>query len=253
MSSKNNLIAKTKMEYNKLKDDYQQLKKTNENLQKFFYNKGNKVNINDLSNSLKEKENDLNEARRMMHIHIDKIKNILKDSDFDNYSEELNSNLISAKTIEDKFYYYFEKVKNYIDNLKLEEKHLKEELDNKEKDINFLKRKNNIYDSINMIQKNEPKTINYKGRNNALINALIKNDLRKTVKKRKINDTQILSFSNIKLNEDNLENNIENNISVTSKKNFIYSNLPTNNSTNNQNIIYPNTSNKENITSMFKL
>ena len=104
-----------------------------------------------------------------------------------------------------------------------------------------------------MIQKNEPKTINYKGRNNALINALIKNDLRKTVKKRKINDTQILSFSNIKLNEDNLENNIENNISVTSKKNFIYSNLPTNNSTNNQNIIYPNTSNKENITSMFKL
>ena len=253
MSSKNNLIAKTKMEYNKLKDDYQQLKKTNENLQKFFYNKGNKVNINDLSNSLKEKENDLNEARRMMHIHIDKIKNILKDSDFDNYSEELNSNLISAKTIEDKFYYYFEKISNYIENLKLEEKHLKEELDNKEKDINFLKRKNNIYDSINMIQKNEPKTINYKGRNNALINALIKNDLRKTVKKRKINDTQILSFSNIKLNEDNLENNIENNISVTSKKNFIYSNLPTNNSTNNQNIIYPNTSNKENITSMFKL
>jgi len=253
MSSKNNLIAKTKMEYNKLKEDYQQLKKTNENLQKFIYNKGNKININDLSNSLKEKENDLNDARRMMHIHIDKIKNILKDSDFDNYSEELNSNLISAKTIEDKFYYYFEKVKNYIDNLKLEEKHLKEELDNKEKDINFLKRKNNIYDSINMIQKNEPKTINYKGRNNALINALIKNDLRKTVKKRKINDTQILSFSNIKLNEDNLENNIENNISVTSKKNFIYSNLPTNNSTNNQNIIYPNTSNKENITSMFKL
>ena len=95
--------------------------------------------------------------------------------------------------------------------------------------------------------------MNYKGRNNALINALIKNDLRKTVKKRKINDTQILSFSNFKLNENNLENNIENNINLTSKKNFLYSNLPTNNSTNNQNINYADTANKENITSMFKL
>ena len=54
-------------------------------------------------------------------------------------------------------------------------------MDNKKKDFNFLKRKNNFYNRINKIQKDEPKKINYKGRNNVIINVLIKNDLRKTI------------------------------------------------------------------------
>ena len=253
ISSKNNLIAKIKMDYNKLKEDFLKLKSVNEDLQKNFLNKKN-IDINEILSKLKKNTSELNEARHTIHLHINKIKDILKESDYDNYSD--NINLISAKTIEDKLYFYFEKLNGYIQNLKLEAKNTKEELEKKEKDINILRRKKNIYDNINNIENNEQNTVNYKGRNTDFINSLIKTDLRKTIKKRKINDTQIfcLNETNSKNLNDN-KNNIELNTNKNNNKDKImgYSNLDTGNSTVNENINFPKSSNKENITSMFHL
>ena len=253
ISSKNNLIAKIKMDYNKLKEDFLKLKSVNEDLQKNFLNKKN-IDINEILSKLKKNTSELNEARHTIHLHINKIKDILKESDYDNYSD--NINLISAKTIEDKLYFYFEKLNGYIQNLKLEAKNTKEELEKKEKDINILRRKKNIYDNINNIESNEQNTINYKGRNTDFINSLIKTDLRKTIKKRKMNDTQIfcLNETNSKNLNDN-KNNIELNTNKNNNKDKImgYSNLDTGNSTVNENINFPKSSNKENITSMFHL
>ncbi len=239
------------MDYNKLKEDFLKLKSVNEDLQKNFINKKN-IDINETLSKLKKNTSELNEARHTIHLHINKIKDILKESDYDNYSD--NINLISAKTIEDKLYFYFEKLNGYIQNLKLEAKNTKEELEKKEKDINILRRKKNIYDNINNIENNEQNTINYKGRNTDFINSLIKTDLRKTIKKRKMNDTQIFCLN--ETNSKNLNDNKNNNELNTNKNNdkiMGYSNLDTGNSTVNENINFPNSSNKENITSMFHL
>ena len=117
-------MARVKQENTKLKDENDYLKKNCDYLEKFFKNiKSNssqKLTSIEFANIMSTKENELNEARRIMHTTVNRIKSYFENL-HDEFAYTLNENMknyIEGKTIEDKFIYYYEKIFKYLEVIK---------------------------------------------------------------------------------------------------------------------------------------
>jgi hypothetical protein len=74
-------------------------------------------NIIEYANNMSAKDNELNECRRIFHHSIMRI-NFIFDNNADEYCTTLTDkmkNCIDAKSIEEKFQYYFEKLNKYLE------------------------------------------------------------------------------------------------------------------------------------------
>ena len=246
-------VFKIKNENLKLKNENNELKQKFDNIFKLYRNY--KGNINEIAEALNNKEKELGNSRHMLHIIIDKIKEILKDTDFDISSKNFNNNdfdyLGPNKSIEDKVYYYFQKIENYIINLKDIIKKDKDNLQMNEKSINYLSEKLNVFSEINKNIKKSNKKLSSKVRA-SLIQQKKNYEDYKSANKENLNEKKVLNpliyftdknkmMSDNSLNFNindffknkfnyNISNNIENNIlNIDNSNNIELSNV------NNQN------------------
>ena len=246
-------VFKIKNENLKLKNENNELKQKFDNIFKLYRNY--KGNINDIAEALNNKEKELGNSRHMLHIIIDKIKEILKDTDFDISSKNFNNNdfeyLGPNKSIEDKVYYYFQKIENYIINLKDIIKKDKDNLQMNEKSINYLTEKLNVFSDINKnIKKSNDKLSSkvrasliqqkrnyedYKSANKENLNAkTVLNPIKYLTDKNKITKNDLMDY-NV---NDFFKNKYNNNISDTNNENNIL-NIDNNNNIELSNINIP--------------
>ena len=246
-------VSKIKNENLKLKNENNELKQKFDNIFKLYRNY--KGNINEIAEALNNKEKELGNSRHMLHIIIDKIKEILKDTDFDISSKNFNNNdfdyLGPNKSIEDKVYYYFQKIENYIINLKDIIKKDKDNLQMNEKSINYLTEKLNVFSDINKnIKKSNDKLSSkvrasliqqkrnyeeYKSANKENLNAKnVLNPIKYLTDKNKITKNDLMDY-NI---NDFFKNKYNNNISDTNNENNIL-NIDNNNNIELSNINIP--------------
>ena len=189
-NSKTILISKAKQENAKLKDELIEVKRNLENLTK-CYKSGNQRNGNiiELANLLSNKENDLNEARRIMHESINRIKNILNSgNDFDMVNR--SQNYLEGKTLEEKFAFFFDKIVAYIEGIEKRETMLKEEGLLKEQKIISLNKEISLMSKFADFKFDDlPSGVNmtnYKQRRQSgIIHSVIKADLNKSTFKTK--------------------------------------------------------------------
>ena len=242
-------VFKIKNENLKLKNENNELQQKFDNLLKLYRNY--KGNINEIAEALNNKEKELGNSRHMLHIIIDKIKEILKDTDFDISSKNFNNNdfdyLGPNKSIEDKVYYYFQKIENYIINLKDIIKKDKDNLQMNEKSINYLTEKLNVFSDINKNIKKSNKKLSSKVRA-SLIQQKKNYEDYKSANKENLNEKKVLNpliyftdknkmMSDNSLNFNindffknkfnyNISNNIENNIlNIDNNNNIELSNI----------------------------
>ena len=242
-------VFKIKNENLKLKNENNELQQKFDNLIKLYRNY--KGNINEIAEALNNKEKELGNSRHMLHIIIDKIKEILKDTDFDISSKNFNNNdfdyLGPNKSIEDKVYYYFQKIENYIINLKDIIKKDKDNLQMNEKSINYLTEKLNVFTDINKNIKKSNKKLSSKVRA-SLIQQKKNYEDYKSANKENLNEKKVLNpliyftdknkmMSDNSLNFNindffknkynyNISNNIENNIlNIDNNNNIELSNI----------------------------
>ena len=242
-------VFKIKNENLKLKNENNELKQKFDNIFKLYRNY--KGNINEIAEALNNKEKELGNSRHMLHIIIDKIKEILKDTDFDISSKNFNNNdfdyLGPNKSIEDKVYYYFQKIENYIINLKDIIKKDKDNLQMNEKSINYLSEKLNVFNDINKNIKKSNKKLGskikaslikqkrnyeeYKTANKENLNEkIILNPIKNFTDKNKMMSNNLLNFNVNDFFKNKFNHNKENNIlNIDNSNNIELSNI------NNQN------------------
>jgi hypothetical protein len=242
-------VFKIKNENLKLKNENNELQQKFDNIFKLYRNY--KGNINEIAEALNNKEKELGNSRHMLHIIIDKIKEILKDTDFDISSKNFNNNdfdyLGPNKSIEDKVYYYFQKIENYIINLKDIIKKDKDNLQMNEKSINYLSEKLNVFNDINKNIKKSNKKLSskikaslikqkrnyeeYKTANKENLNEkIVLNPIKNFTDKNKMMSNNLLNFNVNDFFKNKFNYNNENNIlNINNSNNIELSNI------NNQN------------------
>ena len=231
-------VFKIKNENLKLKNENNELQQKFDNLFKLYRNY--KGNINEIAEALNNKEKELGNSRHMLHIIIDKIKEILKDTDFDISSKNFNNNdfdyLGPNKSIEDKVYYYFQKIENYIINLKDIIKKDKDNLQMNEKSINYLTEKLNVFSDINKNIKKSDKKLSSKVRA-SLIQQKKNYEEYKSANKENLNEKKILNPLKYFTDKNKMmsDNSLDFNINDFFKNNLNY-NISNNNENNILNI-----------------
>lgn len=174
---------------------------------------------------MNQKENDLNECRRVFHHAILRINSIFENNK-DEFSFTLTDNMknyLEGKSVEEKFQYYFEKLIKYQEYKEKREISLIKENENKDSKILSLNRE--IFLRNNMTE-NEKENAGYETKSkkrhsagsniiNSVLNSEISKSIFKTNNKRKFgeisNPLSLLNFNNLNSGENTNNSNNTNN------------------------------------------
>lgn len=119
-NNKVSLLNKLKQENSKYKEELFEYKKNFEYLEKTFNLRstaGKKITPMEYATLMNSRETELNECRRIMHNSVLRIKSMF-DNNPDEFSYTLTEsmkNYMEGKSLEEKFYYYFEKLLKYFE------------------------------------------------------------------------------------------------------------------------------------------
>lgn len=214
------LLNKTKQENSKLKEEINDLRKNFDYIDKSFNLKnlinkatGQKLAAMDFASIMANRENELNECRRILHNSVLRFKNIFENN-HDEFSQTLTDsmrNFMEGKSLEDKYLYYLEKLLKYQEYKDKKEINLKNELEAKESKILSLNRelflRNSMFDEEKENNADGAKTKSKKRHSynssviNSVLNSEISKSIFKTTNKRKFAD--INNNTNLNINNNN--------------------------------------------------